>query len=529
MQTIDMKSATALKPGQLKDWAYNALDCTGTLEIFNTLHGKLDEQTARTYAFERAAQGPAVTMALRGVKVNVAKRNEAVNVAKRELRKAERAIGKLEVVTEVWDGTEKDTGKCPQSTRKDGKHSWPRGVSDEDPAKKCTSCGAPRFKRAAFNANSPQQVKHLLHDLMGAPKLKNKTGEVSTDKETLMRMKKQKPDLAPLIDPILVVKDMKKQIGFLGAKLSDDNRYHSNFNIGTAWTGRQSSSSDNFGRGGNLQNIAEKHRHIFEADPGYEIVYADLKQAESNVVAHLAGDEAYIEAHASGDVHTFVTRLVWPDLPWTGDLKEDKTIAKQNPDWDQAPGHNFRFQAKRIQHGGNYGLSPYGISRIAKIPLRAAREAYHNYHSEFPYISGWQASVKKLVVGELPLINPLGRKVRLFGRPDDEHTYKQGLSFLPQSLVADIINIAMWRVWKELDPHAVELLAQVHDALLFQLGKGDRALLKHVVLDLMAVPVDITDYRGKTRTLTIETEAAVGRNWGHKNKENPHGLVEIDF
>jgi hypothetical protein len=46
-------------------------------------------------------------------------------------------------------------------------------------------------------------------------------------------------------------------------------------------------------------------------------------------------------------------------------------------------------------------------------------------------------------------------------------------------------------------------------------------------MELMSVPVPVTDIYGVTRIARIETEAAVGLNWGHKSDDNPNGLVEI--
>jgi DNA polymerase I-like protein with 3'-5' exonuclease and polymerase domains len=278
-----------------------------------------------------------------------------------------------------------------------------------------------------------------------------------------------------------------------------------------------------------MQNITERHRNIFVADPGMELAYLDYKQGESNIVSHLSGDEGYIDAHLTGDVHTYATRLIWPDLPWTGDLAADKKIAKVNPDWDTAPGHDYRFQAKRIQHGGNYGLSPFGIAIIAHIPVSAAKTAYYAYHAAFPDIKNWQGHVEALVAAGEPLVNPLGIKVRLYGRPWDGRTVKQGLAFLPQSALAHIINIAAWLVWRELDMsgRGVMLLAQVHDALLVQFPAGRYDLLREVA-ELMRVPVEVTDYKGNIRTMVIDVEAAVGQNWGHRSADNPKGIKEMD-
>lgn len=523
---LTLEEAQALPPGQMRDWAYNALDVTGTREVWDALDPRLDEQTRRTYAFERAVQAPALSMMRRGILIDVEKRKEIVKELRKELKAVEKQISKRPDVVRVWDRMEKETGNCRKATRKDGKHKWAKwekGVSEV--GRICVDCGKPRLKPKAFNAGSDHDKNHLFYELFGLPEMKNKKKIVSTDKETLKRLQateKAKP-YYDLIEDILKAQDLDKQIQYLSAKVGPDGRYYSTVNVGAAWTGRFSTSKSPFGMGGNIQNIAERARHIFMADPGMEMCYADLKTAESNVVAHLAQDEGYIEAHASGDVHTFVTRLLWPDLPWTGDLKKDKKIANQNPDWDLAPGHGFRFQAKRIQHGSNYGLTPFGIAMIAKIPLEEAKRAYHMYFAAFPRIKTWQQSVGTMVANQEPLINPLGRRVRLFGRPWDGHTLKQGLAFLPQSTVADIINMALWRIWRYMGD-TVQMLAQVHDALLFQYPRGMMDTVLPQAMELMTIPVDIN-----SRTLIIPTEAAVGLNWGKRHPEkNPFGMEEVN-
>lgn len=527
-QILTLNQARALPPGQLKSWAYGALDTTGTREVWDVLRPKLDAETSLTYAFERALQGPAYAMSRRGIKVNVVKRSEALQEVSRDLAKVNRSFAKMPELAD-WDLLEKVTDACPKSTRKDGKHTWAKGEEDT-PARKCCSCGTSRFRVAPFNPGSPDQAKHLLYDLLKLKKQFGKDGNLTTDDEAILRLRNRYPKHETLLAALAEVANLKKQHGFLKGRLSPENRFHSNFNVGQAWTGRWSSSAL-MGIGSNAQNITERFRHLFEADPGWDICYADLTQAESNIVAHLSGDEAYIEAHKIGDPHTYVARLVWPDIAdWTGDIKQDKKLAKSlRPPWDDKEGHDYRFQAKRIQHGSNFGLTPPGISMIAHIPMFAAREAFHAYHSAFPGISAWQDKVRGMVHNQERLVNPLGRSIRLFGRPWDGHTEKQGFSFLPQSTVADIINIAVYRLWRELELHPdelIRLLAQVHDAILFLYRTGDLATV-HRALELMTVPIPITDINGITRTATVLTEAAVGKNWGHASDKNPHGIKEI--
>lgn len=162
---------------------------------------------------------------------------------------------------------------------------------------------------------------------------------------------------------------------------------------------------------------------------------------------------------------------------------------------------------------------------VAKIPYQEAKKAYETYMSEFEYIPAWQSSVAKDIAEHRPIVNALGRVWVPFGRPNDKHTWRQGLAFGAQSLLADIDDIALYYVWRDLEEERVELLAQVHDALLHQFPKGAYELEREV-LSRMAIPVPVTDYRGQTRTMTIGVETATGGNWGHKSPDNPHGIEE---
>lgn len=533
MKIYTTESAIAEEPGQIKDWLYNAFDCLVTREISDTLDTMLEKDAlaARTYAFERAVQAPAFAMTERGILVDTTLRQQECMKVKRELRTLVGRLAKHPDITAVWDNTEKETGLCPESTRKDNRHTWEKWEKGKaETGRTCTSCGASRLKVKPFSVTSAAQRRHLFYDLWRMKPQTGKTGEVTADKEAIGRLKNLYPKRREVLDTMLEATNLQKQLTVLDARLSKDGRYMTSFRPGNAWTGRWSSTKNHYGEGGNAQNVAERHRHVFISDPGYLLDYGDLMQAESNIVAHLAGDEEYIAAHKSGDVHTYVTRLVWPEgcggKEWTWNLKEDKAIAKALPVWDPAPGHDFRFQSKRIQHGSNFGLTPVGISYIAHIPQAPAFAAQAAYFRAFPGIRGWQNSVAEKVQNGERLVNPLGRPIRLFGRPWDKHTVRQGLAFLPQSTVADIINVAVWRVWMELEPKDAQLLAQVHDALLLQFLK-ERPDIARRVMELMIVPIPITDYKGETRLAAVLTEAAVGANWGHAGKDNPQGIKEI--
>ena len=506
--------------GWRRQMAYNAFDVTGTLAVANALLPRFDEHSELIYKFERACCSPAMAMMRRGVRVDTQRRTKAIDALRKDLAAAAKAINKLPLIKELWDGTELETGKCRKSKRKDGRHTWPKG--EPDATRRCEQCNRPRTKRSPFNGNSHYQTTHLFHDILDVPPQKNKKGEYSVDEEVTERIGRKWPKFKDLTEAILEVRSYKKQIGFLNSPLTADNRFMSSVNVGTAWTGRWSNSVNPYRLGNNLQNVAERARGMFVADPGMKMFYADLEQAESRTVAYVAEDEEYITAHESGDVHTFVCRMLWPDLEWTGDLKQDKVVAKENPPWDLAPGHEWRFQAKRCQHGLNYGLTPRGVSAWAHIPLAEATTMYERYFDTFPGIKVRQERTTVKVQEHDWLENPLGRRIKLFGRPWDPHTVKQAFSFIPQSTVADVLNLALWHVWNQYDPELIWLLAQVHDAILGQFPRDAEEEAVPKLLDAMSIPVPILG-----RTMTIPVEVAVGLNWGKKSKENPNGLVAI--
>ena len=74
--------AGAGSTGVVRDWFYNAGDVMGTLEIAETLLPRLGPEQARTYAFHRGLQAPAMAMMTKGVLVDAATRSARVSVAR---------------------------------------------------------------------------------------------------------------------------------------------------------------------------------------------------------------------------------------------------------------------------------------------------------------------------------------------------------------------------------------------------------------------------------------------------------------
>lgn len=524
MARIITDAEIPLLQGMEKALVYNGLDCTGTREVLDDLKSKFDGWSERCYGFERGLNAVAMTMMFRGILIDEQARGDEIARLEAEEQSAQQKLSSL--VTDIWDTTERRKGKCT-----DGKtHKWPP-KKDAVPEEKqvCAKCGGSRLVAANINPRSVPQIKKLVYTKLGLPKQHSRKDpdKITLDDEALEKLIEKFPAHAPVLECVVEARRVRKQIGFLKSKISADGRMRSSFNVGAAETDRWSSSKSPTGEGTNLQNVADRSRHIFVADPGFLLFYADLEQAESNVVAHDAEDEAYINAHLSTDVHTYVARLVWPELGWTGDDKKDREIAEREAPWDKD--HEIRWYAKHTQHGTNIGMTPYGIARDAHISLAKAEDAQGRYFAAFPQIQARQRAIEAEVRTTGCLVHVLGRKRRFFDRVWDAATLRQAKAQTQQSIVAWLLNMALWRIWKEMDlkvntlrepprlddPNRVWLLAQEHDAILGLVREGDAATLLRIK-ELMEIPVHI---RG--RVMTIRSDIKVGHNFRKFDARKP--------
>lgn len=459
--------------------SYNLLDCCNTLALKRELEPQLCSKRASTYHLSQSLQAPILSMLLRGVNVN----KVLLGIEKAELREqADELYRKLNlIVTSLTPGT--------------------------------------------YNPNSIPQLRSFLFSSLGAtPVIQSKKGvkKVATDREALETMMEKDPILSPFIELLLLYRDKTKLLQTLSTGLDPDGRIRTFYSIAGTETGRLSSSENAFGRGGNLQNWTESLRSVLIADPGYIILDVDLAGADSwNVgmeVFSLLGDESYLDAIRSGDLHTYVARMVWPELPWTGDIKQDKRIAKR-PFYRH---HDYRFMCKKGGHGSNYLGKSYTISRQMKIPLSTAELFQERYFSAFPAIPAWQQKRITELQLNASLTTILNRLRYFHSRLRDASTWREAIAYLGQSPTADIINHVMMNLFISF-PEA-QLLLQTHDSITLQIPTS-RLDLVDPIISSFSFPITLTSPQGKTQTFSIPTEAAVGYNCGKRYKELPDGTL----
>jgi DNA polymerase I len=270
---------------------------------------------------------------------------------------------------------------------------------------------------------------------------------------------------------------------------------HTSFNQVVAATGRLSSSNPN------LQNIpirTEEGRTIRRAfvpsGPGRVLLSADYSQIELRILAHLAGDEAMIEAFTSGvDIHTQTASRLFG-------LKPEQVGVQE------------RSRAKTINFGVLYGMGAHRLSNELKIPFREAKRFIDDYFARFPSIREYIERQKEQARAQGWVETILGRRRNLpeitsANRVIRENAERMALNTPIQGSAADLIKVAMLHVDKALAERFPEarMILQVHDELVFDVPETQAEEVGQAVRGLMenAVKLDVP----------VRVDLGVGCNW----------------
>lgn len=455
------------------EWIYNGLDSCVTLEVLEAILPQLNEITQPTYNFERALQAPILEMECRGVRID--QRARSAVIAQLESERCELSESLDEILSEGI------------------------GVTD-------------------FNPSSHQQVKELLYGTLGLPPVRSR-GQITSDRKALEKLRGNFY-AGPIISSILALRDNGKKLGTLRTGIDPDGRMRTSYNIAGTDTGRLSSYGSAFGTGTNLQNITEEIRRIFVADPGMKMAYIDLEQAESRAVGaiiwNLFQDGTYLDFCESGDLHTNICKMAWPEINWTEDQGEDKILSGRRFYRD----FSYRDASKRLGHASNYRGQPPHISKEVRIPIGLVQEFQRNYFRSFPGIPRWHDWVRTKLIRDGWITAFMGRQRWFFGRRWEDETVRAAVAYEPQSAIADYLNRGMLQVWQA---HRCQLLLQVHDAILIQYPEESESEIVPMVQSLLQLTIPLMN----GRTLRIPTEASVGWNWGKESTNNVDGLVHF--
>lgn len=462
------------------DWLYNSLDVCVTLEVLQSLRPQLNNMTSATYDFSKSLQAPVLEMMMRGLLIDKRRRAEVLAQCKRDIATVVEQLTRI-----IRDGMGLSVG-------------W----------------------------RSTKDLKHLFYDVLGFKPIKkrnaNGTFTVTVGRDAIEKLAANFR-AEPLCNRLLLLRDLDKKRQRLEAVLDPDGRERTNFNIAGTETGRLASSINDFGTGGNQQNLDRDLREIYISDPGMKFANLDLEQGDSRNVGALCWERqvekhgeqfagAYLDACESSDLHTSVAQMVWRDKDWGVEpRKVADQIAYRND--------SFRQLSKKLGHATTFDGQAPELSRRIKIPLNAVKDFQTRYFIAFPCVKERIRLVDAELLESSTLVTLFGRRRIFFGRPTDGTTKREAYAFEPQSMTAEEVNRGLLRVW---EANRVWLHLQVHDSILCQYREEEENEIVPWLIEVMRERLVLA----KGREFVVPIEAKVGFNWGEYSDKNPNGLIK---
>ena len=265
--------------------------------------------------------------------------------------------------------------------------------------------------------------------------------------------------------------------------------------------------------GTNLQTVPPIWKSCFVADEGDLFWNADYSQVEARIVAYMAKDERQIRIFEdpNGDIHK-----------WNASVIFEKSVEEIN---------YAERQIGKSVHALNYGVGPYalmdhinkGASETGvRVTLTQAKRIREIYIERSPQVIQWQAETWEEIKRTHRLTNHFGRRRVFFGPTvvrnqldvaGVEHTRKEGLAFVPQSDVPDMMNQAL-NILEEQPPcRGFKVLLNIHDAL-FGSGPADQVEgWLPAIRKAMTIPVPIHGC-----LVHIPVDIAIGTRWSELEK-----------
>lgn len=345
-----------------------------------------------------------------------------------------------------------------------------------------------------FNINSPKQLGEVLFETMNIPGgKKTKTG-YSTAADVLEKLSADYPIVKDILEYRGLTKLKSTYADGLANYIEADERIHTNFNQTITATGRISSTEPNLQNIPMRMELGRKIRKVFVPKEDCVFMDADYSQIELRVLAHMSGDEQLIEAYRMDqDIHRITAAKVF-HTPF----EEVTDLQRRN--------------AKAVNFGIVYGISSFGLSQDLSISKKEAAEYIEQYFATYPKVkefldrlvadakeNGYVTTMfhRRRPVPELSSSNFMQRS---FGERIAMNTPIQGTA-------ADIIKIAMIRVWKALKAAGLKskLILQVHDELLIETVKEEEEQVKAILADNMKAAAELA--------VTLEVDLHTGENW----------------
>lgn len=359
----------------------------------------------------------------------------------------------------------------------------------------------PKIPFDDFNMNSVKDMGMLVYGFMKMPNFSNKRKVDEENIEKIMNQETTPKEYREILQTYLQYKkDVKFHSTYVETKIDDDDRIRCEYKqYGTVSApGRLSSTAVLWGSGANLQNQPQRAQNMFVADPGYGLLYFDLKQAEAKIVAYgwnvtklkaafeLCAKDPNMDVHRMNASNIF--KVPYEDIPPYDRLTYGKTTDDPKRDGETT----LRYLGKRCVHGLNYRMQAPRLATTTGIDIELAKEAFTSYHATYPEIQqAWKKTIDEIKANKC-LYNYMGRRM-YFLEPITENNMDSVIAFKPQSTIGDYVSSIIADV--EEDPEfpkdAARCLLNIHDALIFLYRLDVEELMMKLVWKHANKPINI--------------------------------------
>jgi DNA polymerase-1 len=353
----------------------------------------------------------------------------------------------------------------------------------------------------AINIASPKQLSAALFDEMGLAlpwMRRGKSGQYSTAADVLEKLRDSHPVVKLILEHRQLSKLKGTYVDALPALVNPrTGRLHTSFNQTGSVTGRFSSSNPN------LQNIpirtelGRRIRRAFVAREGWQLLAVDYSQVELRVLAHISGDPTMLSAFARGeDIHASTAAAIY-EVPLAQVTSDQRRVAKMT---------NFAI---------SYGVTGFGLSERTELTPEEAEVFIQTYFKTYPKIKEYIDSTRKQAQEQGYVETLLGRR-RYFHelrtgtrvhRNVREAAYRMAINAPIQGTAADILKVAMNRLWRKLQARGLSgrMILQVHDELVLEVPDEELGEVASLVVKTMEGAFDLD--------AALKVDAKVGRNW----------------
>ena len=368
----------------------------------------------------------------------------------------------------------------------------------------------------AINLSSAMQVADVLYDTLKLPlpsvtaSKGVKTNHRTTKDDVLASLAERHAFPRIVLEHRSTLKERAMCDGYVRFEI--DARIHTEWNNTKTATGRLSSSNPNIQQVSNASK-GVKLREAFVPSAGRVFLAADYSQIELRCLAHVCGDAHLISllnraSDSGGDVFVAI---------WN---------AGRGLPLDAPCDKRTRDLAKRTVYAIVYGQHVNGLAEKLAIPREEANDYFVAFHKAFPAVKQWINATIRRAEQRGAVVLPMSGRHRALPNINSQQfgeraeAQRQAVNSVIQGTAADMIKCCMLRwasiigagefshdiVPGSIDPSRVQLVAQIHDELLFEVDVD--------YVDVAAEAVRLTMSRAMSLAVPTPVKISVGPNWG---------------